>query len=122
MPLALQLDDWYSTPFPQTSDMIQLRVCNTGSLGTNIDGLSLTALRDACEESMKCHLEDFVRLRNFAVGDSIVRRYTLHDLHNFSVEQRISIEVIYRTKTWSSESAPELYRSVYNFCVSYNLA
>jgi hypothetical protein len=105
MPPALQLEDSYSTPFPHTSDLIQLRVCNTGSLKANIHDLSLPALRAFCEASMKCHVEDFVRLRNFAVGDSIVRRFTLHDLHNFSIEQRISIEVIYRTNTWSSKLA-----------------
>ena len=52
---------------------------------------------------MQRHVEDFVRLSRFATGDSVVRRFTLHDLHNFSIEQRIFIEVIYRTNTWSSE-------------------
>lgn len=109
MPPALQLDDWYSTPFPQSSDLIQLRVCNTGFWSVNRHESSLSALRKACDASMKCHIEDFVRLRNFAVGDSIVRRFTLHDLHNFSIEQRISIEVIYRTNTWSSKLSANVF-------------
>ncbi|KAH0558786.1 hypothetical protein GP486_004576, partial [Trichoglossum hirsutum] len=101
IPNASRLDCPYSTPFPKTRDLIQLRVCNTGSWNTSKSKLTLAALRESCEASMSLHLEDFIRSRNIAVGDSIVRRFMLHDLHSFSIEQRISIEVIYHTRTWS---------------------
>jgi len=96
-----RLDYSYSTPFPESRDFIQLRVCNTGSWDMNESNPALAALRKSCEDSLRDHLEDFAHLRGFSVGDSIVRRFILHDLHNFSIEQRISIEVIYHTHTWS---------------------
>lgn len=103
LPSEMRLEHSYSTPFPQTRNLLQLRMCNTGSLSDNSHGMSLSDLRKNYESRMRDHVEDFVRMRNFAVGDSIVRRFILHDLHNFSIEQRVSIEVIHRTNTWSSE-------------------
>lgn len=93
---------FYPTPFPKTRDLIQLRVCNTGSWISARPNMTLKTLQERCEISMNEHLNDF-RLRNNAIGDSVVRRLMLHDLHNFSIEQRISIEVIYHTRTWSSK-------------------
>lgn len=107
LPTQMRLEHSYSTPFPQTRNLIQLRMCNTGSLSDTRHGESLSDLRKNCESKMRDHVEDFVRMRNFAIGDSIVRRFVLHDLHNFSIEQRVSIEVIYRTNTWSSKSTRE---------------
>ena len=103
IPNALRLDCPYSTPFPKTRDLIQLRVCNTGSWNTTRSNAGLAALREGCEKSMKQHIDDFTGSRNIAVGDSIVRRFMLHSLESFSIEQTISIEVIYHTRTWSSK-------------------
>lgn len=102
-PNAPRLEYSYSTPFPQSRDLIQLRVCNTGSWDMKGNNAALASLRQSCEDSFRDHLEDFEHRRGFSAGDSIVRRFILHDLHNFSIEQRISIEVIYHTHTWSSK-------------------
>jgi len=85
VPNASRLDCSYSTPFPKTMDLMQLRVCNTGSWSTNRSKLTLAALRDSCEASMAQHLDDFIHSQNF-LCDSIVRRFMLHDLQNFSIE------------------------------------
>lgn len=101
-PSTQRPDYCYPTPFPVTDDLMQLRVCATGSWellkGSRFD---LAELRNKCQAMMEAHLRDFSSLRNFSIGDSIVRRFTLHDLRNFSIEQHISIEVIYHTTTWS---------------------
>lgn len=104
VPDALRLDTSYLTPFPKTRDLIQLRVCNTGAWSPTRSDLTLAALRESCEASMSVHLSNFMRSRDINVGDSIVRRFMLHNLYSFSIEQRISIEVIYHTRTWSSKS------------------
>ena len=97
-------DYLYPTPFPLTQNIIKLRVCNTGTWNTSRSGLTLEKLRERCQESIQEHLDDFLRLRTFALGDSIVRKILLHDLHNFSIEQQISVQIIYHTKSWSSKS------------------
>ncbi|KAL9611675.1 MAG: hypothetical protein Q9167_003704 [Letrouitia subvulpina] len=101
IPDSSRPDHHYTTPFPITKDLIQLRICNIGSWNTTTSNSTLAVLRQSCEASMSQHLKDFVRWTNIDVGDSIVRRFMLHDLHTFSIEQRISIEVIYHTRTWS---------------------
>ncbi|KAL9028782.1 MAG: hypothetical protein Q9196_002905, partial [Gyalolechia fulgens] len=101
IPDTLRRDRSYSTPFPDTTDLIELRVCNTGSWTVTSSALNLNALRERCEASMTSHLDDFLHWRNIGVGDSIVRRLILHDLHDFTIEQKISIEVVYHTRTWS---------------------
>lgn len=92
-----------STPFPQSADLIQLRVCNTGSWQLSNPKQTLGSLRKICDDSMKLYLEDLMRSHDTTVGDSIVRRFMLPHLHSFSIEQKISIEVIYHTRTWSSK-------------------
>lgn len=111
LPHGLQPDRSYSTPAPRSQDLIQLRVCNPGSWAPKKSGLRLETLREECRSSMAIHLGNFARLHNFSIGDSIVRRFMLHDLFSFSVEQSISIEVIYHTTTWSSESGAQEHRA-----------
>ncbi|KAF5969746.1 tetratricopeptide repeat domain-containing protein [Fusarium bulbicola] len=94
-------DQSFSTPFPWSQDLLELRVCNTGSWDTNGFGPKLVELRRDCESKIRKHIEDFAHLRNFAVGDSVVRRFLVHNRHHFSIEQRLSIEVIHHTRTWS---------------------
>ncbi|KAH7265627.1 uncharacterized protein BKA55DRAFT_636573 [Fusarium redolens] len=96
-----RLDQSFSTPFPWSQDLIQLRVCNTGSWDINGSRHTLVDLRKDCESKLRMHVEDFAHLRNFAVGDSIVRRFIVHNRHSYSIEQRLSIEVIHHTRTWS---------------------
>ncbi|KAK7912202.1 hypothetical protein PG985_014683 [Apiospora marii] len=101
LPGSLRSDWSYPTPPPTTRDIIQLRLCNTGTWIPDVPKLSLDALRTECAAEMEAHMSDFIRLRKFSTGDSIVRRMILHDLHSFSLEQKISIEVIYHTSPWS---------------------
>ncbi|KAL8831929.1 MAG: hypothetical protein Q9170_005091 [Blastenia crenularia] len=105
IPDASRQECSYSTPFPNTQDLMELRVCNTGSWDTTGSTLDLNVLRERCEASMSSHLDDFLHWRNIAVGDSVVRRIILHDMREFAIEQRITIEVIYHTRTWSSRQA-----------------
>lgn len=93
----------FSAPFPSTSDIVQFRICNTGAWDTSRSQFSVKELRDECAKSMGQHIEDFVKCRNLAVGDSIVRRFTIHDLENFTLEQRISMELIQSHQGWTSE-------------------
>lgn len=99
----------YTTPFPSTGDMIQLRVCDTGSWDPDQPRLAVAALREHCKTSMRQHLEDFGNMLNCSIGDSVVRCFILHDLHNFSIQQKISIEVIHHTRIWSSKLSQDVY-------------
>ncbi|KAH8742314.1 hypothetical protein F5883DRAFT_671360, partial [Diaporthe sp. PMI_573] len=101
LPNVSRLDSSYSTPFTSAENIIHLRVCNTGSWDTNGFKPTIALLRERCEASMSSHLEDFARMRNFAAGDSIVRRFMVHGLNNFAIEQKISVEVIRHTLRWS---------------------
>lgn len=103
---ASQKDSSYVIPSPKTTDLIELRICNTGSWSTTSPGTNLATLRKSCKASLSSHLDDFLHWRNIAVGDSVVRRFIVQDQHNFAIEQRISIEVVYHTRRWSSRSEP----------------
>lgn len=116
VPDTSRLDYSYSTPSTSARDIIQLRLCNTGSWDTNGSKPTLALLRKACEASMTNHLEDFIRVRNFATGDSVVRQFMVHDHNNFSIEQKISIEVVRHTSTWSSELALQRHVPAFENC------
>jgi hypothetical protein len=100
-----QLGASYRTPLPKSKDLIRLRVCNTGSWNISNSQTTLAQLREGCEASMSQQLDDFMHSRNISIGNSTVRQFVLHDLQNFSIQQQISIEVIYHTNTWSGKSA-----------------
>lgn len=93
----------FSAPFPWSRDLMQLRVCNIGSWDPTETNLSLASLRQDCQSSFERHLEDFTHLKYFNTGDSTVRQFILHDVKNFSIEQRITIEVIHHTQPWSGK-------------------
>ncbi|KAK0652757.1 hypothetical protein B0T16DRAFT_490556, partial [Cercophora newfieldiana] len=38
---------------------------------------------------------------NMSLGDLIVRRFTVHDLQHFTIEQRVSVEMIHHTRRWT---------------------
>lgn len=78
-----------------TTDLLQIRIFNTGHWDSSRSGLSVGELRSECETSMNKHLEEFINWQNMSVGDSIVRGFTVHDLRHFTIEQRVSVEVIH---------------------------
>lgn len=96
-----QLGGSYRTPFPKSKDLIRLRVCNTGSWNVSRSPITLQQLREGCRTSMSQHLDNSMSPQNVSTGNSLVRQFVLHDLQTFSIQQQISIEVIYHTHTWS---------------------
>jgi hypothetical protein len=97
--------DYYCAPhLPSSADIIQLRISNIGSWDNSRSLGSIETLRKDCSASMNLHLEDFLRLRNMSVCDSIVRRFTVHDIQHFTVEQMISIKVLRHDRRWTGDS------------------
>jgi hypothetical protein len=95
---------FYLPPHTNIDNIIKLKIYNTGSWDTGQSQHNVGKLRRLCNESMDRHLDNIMAWRNIAVGHSLVRRFLLHDVRRFSLEQQITVEVISHTKTWSSTS------------------
>lgn len=88
-----------------SSNIIRLRVTTTGyrdaSTETN-DQHRLEALRGECSKDMDEYLKQ-VKLDRIEPGDSVVRRFSVHNNAHFSLEQDISLCVNASGREWTSQ-------------------
>lgn len=105
----LSRQSYFSTPsLPSaTENIITLGFTTLGSRHPkgnsqdHIDQLRADGLRDM---NAYIHNLKLSRGENVKNGDSIVRRYSVHDGSHFSIEQEISISLNYFDKQWIGES------------------
>ena len=63
---------------------------------------NLDALRDLCAKDMNNYLEK-MKLDGIEPGDSVVRRFSVHNNTHFSLEQDISFCISDCGKSWTSK-------------------
>ncbi|KAF2238372.1 hypothetical protein EV356DRAFT_507477 [Viridothelium virens] len=102
LPQSDSLHQSYLPPSPTTRNIFELRICNTGSWEPNHSRIALSELRRSSHDSMHQNLENFINWRHVSLGDSIVRRFSVHDLYCFTIEQKITVEVIFHTQQWAA--------------------
>ncbi|KAF2227801.1 hypothetical protein BDZ85DRAFT_277678 [Elsinoe ampelina] len=89
-----------SLALPSTSvDVISLSVMTLGKHGYS--GLSLPLLRDRGQMEMNKYLHEVTTDRRMQAGDSLVRRYWIHSLDYFSVEQEITVSLQRMDRGWT---------------------
>ncbi|KAI9694973.1 MAG: hypothetical protein M1822_000590 [Bathelium mastoideum] len=104
----------YLPHLPASAEMFQLRIINIGEWDTSRSGLSVNALRKKCQASMSTYLER-LKKRQINPGQSMVRRFFVHNQEFFSMEQLISVVVTRQDGHWTaviwSDSGADLNKS-----------
>ena len=93
-------------PLHSSTNVIQLRITSVGCWDESYSSASLEFIRSRCENEMSAYLEDLNRGKNVRLCDSIVRKFTVHDLKHFSVEQNISIYLVNNDTNWTRKYHP----------------
>ena len=62
----------------------------------------LDALRDVCAKDMDNYLEN-IKLDGIEPGDSVVRRFSVHDNTHFSLEQDITLYIADSGQSWTGK-------------------
>lgn len=97
---------WFSSPsLPSTSStIVRLRVTTLGRRTTRVPDLEKA--RRETQESMETYIEEMSEPElQGNLGESIVRRFSLHDNQHFSLEQDISICWCVRSRGWTGKNS-----------------
>ncbi|KPM45190.1 hypothetical protein AK830_g1365 [Neonectria ditissima] len=82
------------------SDMIQLVFTSIGTAENYNSSASLTEVRRSVNLEMRNYVAEFSK-GNLTMGDSVIRDFHLHDLNHFSIEQKISLQLVKGAKVWT---------------------
>ncbi len=83
---------WPSLP-SSTDDIIRIRMITLGAQVANspVLGLDLESIRLHAEKRMGQYFRDLNTETNVQLGDSVVRRFNIHDMEHYSLEQEVSV-------------------------------
>ena len=95
---------WPSLP-SSTDDIVRIRMITLGAQVANssVLGLDLESMRLHAEKKMGPYSRDLNTETNVQLGDSVVRRFNVHDMEHYSLEQKVSICFQKHSAGWLSK-------------------
>lgn len=99
-------DTPYLPSLAASGQIVHLRIPTIGSWNDHAATSSVRELRENCEKSMSTYTDQLFPRDNIDPCYPIVRRFIVHDKHNFTIEQLISLCVSFKGTNWTGQSLP----------------